>query len=401
MAQLEISTAGEAASDEGEVTAEHSHPKILLLHDDELNDIRSLLREFSIPFVERNGNPTEVDRHTDWELIISSQKRLSSFEDAEPTKAESTKHARRIAVIDNDSRTLRSMLRRMGVDFVVARPVHSAALRLLILHCVYRGPERRRQGRVSAGAKIQVRSGLLWRDAILADISLHGARVVCDKPVKMGSKMKLFFPSETGNAKGFSLSARSLRTAIATDPNQGHIIAVAFQGLSPAQGQRLRKVFETYRNGPARLDGPSAPPPIAEQPGQDSDDRIERRSAPRVEYEKHVVTVDDEATRVLLCRDISMGGMRVSPNDTLVPGDELLVAVHIRSRAEPLIVNARVTRDDGEKGLVLEFHDLSNESAEYLKKMVNLLPILGVKNVSDDGEEDGLIISEIVERRAS
>jgi hypothetical protein len=93
--------------------------------------------------------------------------------------------------------------------------------------------------------------------------------------------------------------------------------------------------------------------------------------------------------------------MRVNPNDTLVPGDELLVAVYIRSRAEPLVVNARVTRDDGDAGLVLEFHDLSKDSADYLKKMINVLPILGVKNISNPGNEGGLTISEIVARRAS
>lgn len=378
------------------MAAEDSHPKILLLHDNELNDIRGLLSEFSIPFVERNGDPTSVDARTEWGLIISSQKRIGSFE-----KAETTQQARRIAVIDNDSRTLRAMLKRLGVDFVVPRPVHTAALRLLILHCIYRGPERRNKVRVSVGAKIQVRSGLRWRDAVLADLSLHGARLVCEKSVRAGAKLKLHFPSETGNAKGFSLPARSLRTAPATDPGQGHIVAVAFQGLSPAQGQRLRKVFETYQDGPARLVGTAGQTQRTAAISEDSEQPAERRSSRRVEYDKHIVTVDDEATRVLLCRDISVGGMRVNPNETLVPGDGLLVAVHIRSRTEPLVVNARVARDDGENGLVLEFHDLSKESADYLTKMVNLLPMLGVKSESGEDGETGLIISEIVERRAS
>ena len=40
------------------------------------------------------------------------------------------------------------MMRRQGVNFIVARPVHAAAMRLLVLHCIYRGPERRKQGRV-------------------------------------------------------------------------------------------------------------------------------------------------------------------------------------------------------------------------------------------------------------
>jgi hypothetical protein len=377
------------------VNPDNSEAKILLLHDDELRDVRSLLASLSIAFVERNGDPTDVDKRTAWDLIIASQKRVSCFEDNE--QAQKT---RRIAVVESDSRTLRSMLKRLGVDYVVARPVHAAALRLLVLHCVYQGPERRRLSRVSVGAKIQQRSGLMKHDAILADISLHGCRLVCDRPVKAGSKMKLFFPPEMGSGRGFVLTARVLRTAPATPPTTGHIVAGAFQNLKPAQGQRLRRVFESYKNGPAKLMGPDADL-MGQSQAETETKPSERRAQPRMEYEKHIVTVNEDATRVLLCRDISIGGMRVEPNETLVPGDDMLVAVHIRSRSEPLVVNARVARDDGKEGLVLVFHDLSKDSEEYLEKMVNLLPMLGVKDASDDENGPGLIISEIVERRAS
>ncbi|MCP4037787.1 MAG: PilZ domain-containing protein [bacterium] len=381
------------------MTLDSSSVKILLLHDAELADVRMLLTELKIPFVEREGEPTEIDLRTAWDLIIASQRRMNQLENSEAAQK-----ARRIAVVDSDSRTMRTMLRRQGVHYIVARPVHAAAVRLLVLHCIYRGPERRRQSRVSVGARIQTRMGLFRRDVILADLSLHGCRLVCDKPVKSGSKIKLYFPSEIACGKAFSLPARVLRTAPAHQSSQGHVVAGAFHGLSPAQGQRLRKVFESYRAGPARLVGSTGD--LLHSPSDST--HGERRTAPRGEYEKHVVAVSDDATRVLLCRDISIGGMRVEPNETLVPGDELLVAVHVRSRSEPLVVNARVERDDGEDGLVLAFFDLSKQSETYLNKMVNLLPILGVKAIAS-GDEDGagqkvgpeLIVSEIVERRAS
>lgn len=371
---------------------DNSNSRILLLHNDELSDVRSLLSDLAISVVERAGNLTDVDLRTQWDLVIASQKRLSALE-----KGANIKKARRIAVIDNDSRTLRSMLRRLGVDYVVARPVHVAALRLLVLHCVYRGPERRRRARVSVGATVQLRIGLFRKDVILADLSLRGCRLICEKPVKTDSKMKLFIPSEMGGGRGFSLPVRALRTTATTDPGQGHTVAGVFHGLSPAQGQRLRKVFETYLNGPARMSG-------ATLDGGDpagAGDRPERRTAPRKHYDKHVVTVDDEATRVLLCRDISIGGMRVEPNDSLVPGDDLLVALHIRSRSEPLVVNARVSRDDGKNGLILTFHDLSQETDDYLTKMVHLLPMLGVKTAVNGGGGPNMIMSEIIQRRAS
>jgi hypothetical protein len=38
---------------------------------------------------------------------------------------------------------LRAQLQRFQCSYIVEQPVHPAALKLLILHAVYRGPERR------------------------------------------------------------------------------------------------------------------------------------------------------------------------------------------------------------------------------------------------------------------
>jgi type IV secretory pathway VirJ component len=62
-----------------------------------------------------------------------------------------------------------------------------------------------------------------------------------------------------------------------------------------------------------------------------------------------------------------------------------------------LVVDSRVTRDDGEEGLVLEFENLSDQAHEYLKKMVSFLPILAA---GDDGGE-GVIVSELLERKSA
>lgn len=373
---------------------ENSTPKILLLHEGGLRDVCELLAGLGFPFVERQGAPTPVDLQERWDLIIASQKQLGIFKGRDETQK-----TRRIAVIDNDSRTLRSRLQRLGVDYIVARPVHATAMRLLVLHCVYKGPERRRLSRVTVGAKILMRNGLLKREVVLADISLHGCRLICDKPAKAGAKLKLYFPAEMGGGKSFALPSRALRSAKANDAPGSHVVAASFVGLKPAQGQRLRKVFESYKNGPARLleangDSGSGPKPVPVK----TTTPPERRVGLRKNLDEHVVAVSEEATRVLLCRDISLGGMRVEPNDTLVPGDDLLVAVHAGGRSEPMVVNAKVSRDDGEKGLVLTFYDVSKESEGCLRKIVNRVP----ENDSEDGAgNQNLIISEIVERRAS
>ena len=44
----------------------------------------------------------------------------------------------KIAVVTEDSNTLRSMLRRIGFDLLVRRPVHPYALKLLLARALYR-----------------------------------------------------------------------------------------------------------------------------------------------------------------------------------------------------------------------------------------------------------------------
>jgi c-di-GMP-binding flagellar brake protein YcgR len=382
---------------EGGLSPEKTNPMVLLLHDNELSQVGLLLKELGVDYVERQGNPTDVDQRVNWSLIIASQKRVNLFDGNDKME-----NARRIAIIENDSRTLRAMLRRLGVDYVVARPVHAAALRLLILHCLYRGPERRNQTRVSVGAQIQYRSGFFKRDAILADLSLRGCRLVSDKPAKAGSKIRIIIPIEISTGKQFSLSGNVLRTTENHSCELGQSIAIAFYGLSTTQGQHLRRVCESYASGPAKLLGTTSDLLVGgvNSPVEEPDpDRAgaERRIGPRKGFDRRIVSLNDEAARVLLCRDISLGGMRVESNDSLVPGDDLLIAVHAKARTEPLVVSARVTRDDGPNGLILEFHDLSNENEVNLRNMVERLP----SNETSDETESDPVVSEIVERLAS
>jgi hypothetical protein len=71
----------------------------------------------------------------------------------------------------------------------------------------------------------------------------------------------------------------------------------------------------------------------------------------------------------------------------------------VRAREKPLVVQARVTRDDGARGLVLQFYDLSESSRVYLRRMVNFLSILSIREEGTEGS--GIVISEILEHRAA
>jgi hypothetical protein len=187
-------------------------------------------------------------------------------------------------------------------------------------------------------------------------------------------------------------------------------VALSFAPGSRRTLERLREVVDRYAGGPAVLTG-EAPPALdelridgptgcgASPSGAEAEDGGERRDSPRREYVQHVIALGTEAGRVLVGRDISIGGMRVDPHPDLLLGDELQIGLHLRTREKPLVVNAQVSRNDGERGLVLRFQGLSAEAESCLRSMVNFLPILAVRPPGE--EEAGLVLTEILERRAA
>jgi hypothetical protein len=388
-------------------------PTSLLVHDGELADVCALMGQLGLEFTERRGSPRPEDEARSWDLVVSTPRRLLELEvgvaGSQPV---------RIAILDKDSKTLRSMLQRAGIGLIVRRPVHPAALRLLILHSLYRGPEKRRALRVSVGAPVRYRAGLRRRSGIMADLSLTGCRLLSTHPLERGRSLNLSIPAELAGGKGFRLTGTVVRTGDSELPGVA-ASAIAFRKLPPKARDQLRSTVEAHTTGPAVLPegevlsrlssmveatpGPEAEAPRAtrthlEGKAVEAGAR-ERRRNPRHQYDQHVIALGAEAVRVLIGCDISLGGMRVDPHPDVSVGDELQIALHVPAREEPLVVRARVTRDDGEQGLVLQFYDLSQSSQAYLRRMVHFLPILAVREEGKEGA--GIIISEILGHRAA
>lgn len=416
-------------------------PVILLVHDGELADVRALLSRLGAAVEERRGPPTREDAEGAPALVVATPKRMLEFPACATARAPT-----RIAILDNDSRTLRAMLRRAGIDLVVRRPFHPAVLRLLVLHSLYRGPEKRRASRVGVGTAVRFRSGVRRRTALLADLSLSGCRLITDRPPRLGKRFALRLPAELGGGRPLALRAVATRIGRTETGGPRHVaLAATFEELSESASQRLRAAVHAHATGPAVLRSrtgvedpqvapdpeppPEAPPLAAAEPDRPRDDELagdasapvtdamapagahaagaeevadptpDRRATPRRAISRHVIALDVNATRVLIGRDISVGGMRVDPNPALSLGDELRIAVHVRAREEPLVLKARVARDDAERGLVLQFRDLTDIERRHLEQMIGWLPILAMR---EDREEDlGVIVSEILEREAS
>ena len=355
-----------------------SLPASLVLHDGELADVCALLERLALHYRQRQGGARPEDLRGRWDVVIATPRRMLEFRGDAPGSDPT-----RIAVLERDSKTMRAMLRRAGIDLVVRRPVHPAALRLLVLHCLYRGPERRRSPRVSVGAAVRYRMGLRRRDCILADLSLAGCRLLSPVDLEPGRKIWLHLPPELSGGRGFQVEGSVVRTG-PSEVEDALSIAVTFGTPSRRVATRLEEAVRRHSDGPAVLVGeadgrdgttgaPAARGSAAAGKGTD-----ERRTSPRREYVQHVIALGEEAGRVLMGRDLSLGGMRVDAHPELQVGDRLRVGLHLRARQKPLVVEAVVARDDGPAGLGLAFEALPTEALRSLRDMIAVLPILSV-----------------------
>jgi hypothetical protein len=394
------------------------NPSTLLVHDGELADLHALLEELRTPFAADLAAPEAEDHQAPWELIIGTPKRLLAL----PFQALGASQ-QSIAICDQDSRTLRNSLHRAGIDLMIRRPVHPAVLRGLLLHALYRGPEKRRLPRASIGAPVRFRTGWRQHRAILADLSLGGCRLLTQQPAEQDGTITLLLPADLAGGKRLALKARVLRTDAAAGEASGTTALIAkFDETGAKTRKALKAILAAYASGPAKIDRATAAQttvsaaaePAAERPDQAAPVRPhqptpirptpaasephpssprDRRSETRHTIDPLVVQLRDEAARVLVGRDISVGGMRVDPNRRLTVGQTLRIAIHVSGMEAPLVVTSKVHRDDGRDGLALRFVELSRETTEKLAQALEELPVLAP---SGDARESGFVVSQIL-----
>ena len=194
---------------------------ILLLDDGELDDVQQIFEELGLSFGRVRGGAIVNDTPPPTSLLVSTPRRISAIREPEPHT--SGKKPVRIIVVNEDSTTLRAQLRDLGFDYLVRRPVHPEALRLLLLHCLYTGEERRKEPRVPVGYEISFRSGLLSRRSTLVELSVAGCRLLSRYALEPGKRIKVEVPQALGAAEPLSL--------------RGHILRTDFDRTRPGQSQ--------------------------------------------------------------------------------------------------------------------------------------------------------------------
>jgi hypothetical protein len=317
---------------------------------------------------------------------------------------------------------VRTLLKRASFELVVRRPVHPSALRLLLLHALYRGPEKRRTPRVSVGAPVYFRAGLRRHRAILAEISERGCRLLSSRRLSLGQTVTLQIPASLAG-RAFSLKGLVVRMLPAQIGAPG-VLTLDFESVRPALRVRLRELVSTHSRGPSALEktdapaarairpteaqAPAAPaagprelappaaaappsataPPSAPERETETDEESEAPAPPR-----RLVHLSSEASRVVLAHSLSREGMRAAFSPRLARCRELELALHLEAGAPPLRVRAHVEPGEGETGPWLRFKDLSPAESERLEQLLTGLWALS----AEGAPEQSLVVCEIVE----
>jgi len=336
-----------------------TRPDVLLIDDGELDDVAALLAELgsavarSLP---EDLVPGRGALRGELRLIVATGRHALGLTElpCRPSDPQPT----RVAVVSGGSRMLRGALQRVGFHYLVRRPVHPNALRLLLTRLLYQGPEKRRAERVAVGAPISFRAGMRRRSGTLVELSATGCRLLAGVTPAQGARVTVYFPDPDG---GHAIPVRGGVVRVALSEPTREIAVAFFPQTLPARA-RIERLVALHRGGPAAWAG--SPFPTAASLRRDP--RRNRRGV----YRRRVIALCADGARVLLGRDLSVGGMRIESGVDLENGQIVSLALHGRPLIHPMVVRGRVVRRGLARESVLRFIDLDDAERALLAQLV-------------------------------
>jgi hypothetical protein len=366
---------------------------VLVIDDGELQDIREMLARLDLPYADAHDTDTTEISPGPSLLVTNARHAL----DSAAARPRSFIH---LVVYDDLSPTLHKALQRSGCDLVLQRPVNPHAFRLLAAQALYEGPERRTGRRVVLSAPVELQAGGRTNPATLVQLSLRGCGLSTREAVKIGNEIQLTFPPElTGGdplrVEGPVLSVRKLEL----DSGQREV-GMAFRLMGVSSRRVVNDIMLRHGSGaelrPRRAASPAPAPAAA---NANSSAKEERRSTPRKSFTRRVLAAGAGISHMLIGRDLSAGGIRVSPEPDLELGDEIKLAVYGRPGQPAIMLKAVVTRDEGDDGLVLRFRDVPASIAARLEQIVAELPTAPAEEPAEALAQPGVVVTEIFGRR--
>jgi hypothetical protein len=276
---------------------------------------------------------------------------------------------------------------------------------------------------------------------------VRGCRLVGPNALEAGRRIRVNVPEALETGDPVSISGRVLRVDRPKGGDREHLYsaAILFDDMSSDAREALELLIEDLALGPAtlrrvaakdRAESPAPPPakpavpkveraperpprPAAKRgpnpaaaaadtaievnlrvegkpaPAPDRGGETDRRDQRRVRYVHTVPAFGKRALRVLVGRDLSVGGMRIEPLPGLRKGDRLHLAIYGEAGEAPFLVWGTVTRDDGAAGMAISFDALDSAIGERLERLVGSLP--AVESLHDtEAQAMGTVMSEIL-----
>lgn len=418
-------------------------PAVLLLDDGELSSVAELLDQSQCSYRRLRGAEITDRIAPPSNLLISTPRHANKVRRGSPPGALPGRPARIIAV-EEDSPSLRRMLRTMGFSLLVRQPAHREVWRLLIQRALYQGDERRRETRLSMGSQVSVESpgvknaaAPATRALLLIDISNRGCHFIGDDPFEVGTDVVFEIEAATTGGERLVLSGKIVRSGPwSENGDRRYSCAMAFgPAVDDSSRMNLARMINSKISGPLSLappcpeslslpscDSPALPglllddetdPPVATEfevqlamtngsPHERTDEGVqpERRKDRRADYLQRIEVQSSGETSVLMGRDLSSNGMCVEYFADAEIGARLNLAIYGPSESAPLYVDAEIIRDHGERGIGLRFCDLARESSAQLEKFVACLP--AVESL-EDGEALGMgsVLAEVLPARTN
>jgi hypothetical protein len=347
-----------------------------LLDDGELEPVCRILEDLGVDFVQLSGDaiPRSLEKPRD--LLVTSWRRALDLPEFSGGYEGCSDDPTWVCVHELDLMPLRDRLRALGVDFLVDLGVDREALRLLFLQLLHQGAEKRREPRLPLAQRATYWCGGEEREAELVEVSQKGARILVHEMLATDEPIALCLPEELVEGPRQCLEAQVLRCEmVASEPGApGYSLALEWTNLEGPAEALLENLLSGRVLG-TRVTRLGAPEPAHGRPPRGSD----RRSSGRREYRspvRAVTSVTNMSPHVILGRDLSLEGIRLSHHPSLEVGAHVALALHGGSSRGPIVLEARVVRHAGREGVGLEFLDLDDDMRQRLKDLIaELKPI--------------------------
>ncbi|MEE8509170.1 MAG: PilZ domain-containing protein, partial [Myxococcota bacterium] len=351
-------------------------PDALVIDDGEVDDVVAILQDLGVDL--QLKTPSEVGNLSAWVppnrlLVLAAERALA----LRLPLSRMPRDAVSIAITDSTSKTVGTAIQRLGYRYIVRRPVHPLALRMLLSQGLCPDAGNRSAPRAAYGGEVSWRVGWRRRRGAIIDVSSDGCLLFATKRAEVGCRLKIRFPAQIERGRAFTVEGRVMRCMPVAQEQV--VLGVQFESNSVQVAKRIQDLLAALTSGPPRQSQGSSEPIESLERRREGEPQVqrERRQGRRAAVRKEIVALDPETQAVkytLIGRDLSVEGIRVEAHPSLVLNEPVYLALYDSSDSEPLTLYAVVARIDGSRGCWLRFPDLGPAARERVVQAIADLP---------------------------